>query len=281
MPAASPAAAARRGRPSSAARRAPAALVLLLPVLVLLLGGLDTALAQNNFAALAQRAAPYVRNAATAAAYQLRQRQERARGGAGGGNNNNNGNGNGNGPFNFEPPVDRPDRPDNGGGCNGGGCGGGCNGGGCGGGGGGGWGGFVAGISPGAIVGVAGAGVDGYISLTQPLVENVASKIPIDVPAVFADGTVCKFGQPFQDAETGRLMCRLGDMGQVANYGYRALGVATNVGLQAANAFLGRRRSRALLGGGAEAAASGAPSTLSLEAQQALLANIPLPSWAR
>jgi hypothetical protein len=248
----------------------------------------SVALAQNNFAAqaqaLAQRAAPYVKNAAIA----LRHRQQqmaRERSGANGNNNNNNNNNN-NGPTPFvEPPVDRPDRGDNNG-CSGCGCGG------CNGGGGGGFGAWANGINAGAIVGLAGAGLDGYVSLTQPIVSGVASRIPIDVPAVFADGKECRFGQPFQDPETGRLMCRLGDMGQVANYGYRALGVAADVGMQAANAFLGKRRRllRAVLGAEKEGGAGpdatattvATPAALpTLDAQQAMLKNIPLPSWAK
>jgi hypothetical protein len=70
-------------------------------------------------------------------------------------------------------------------------------------------------------------------------------------------------------------MCQVTDMGRVANYGYRALEVATNVGMQAANVFIGgrrrlqERRAAAHLGGADTAA------------QQALLARIDLPSWAR
>jgi len=288
-----------------AARRRPAAAAPLLlaavAVAVVALAAAQTAQAETfseAARALAKRAGPYLEKGAAQLGDQMRARgasaaasRERNGGGGGGGG----GSGRGSADFNGGGGGY------NGGGSNGGGCNGGCCNGGCGGGGGGGGGGaggFFAGVSPGALVGLAGSGVDAYVQLTAPVVERVGANFPVSVPAVFADGTACRVGQPFTDPRTGRLMCQLTDMGRVANYGYRALEVATSVGMQAANAFIGGRRrlqaegGRALpsrwahLGGGAgprgpAPSSEAASASDDLAAQRAVLARIDLPSWAR
>jgi hypothetical protein len=74
----------------------------------------------------------------------------------------------------------------------------------------------IAGVSANAI----GYGVNVGTSLLAPLVNGVASNIPITVPAL-ADGS-CLRGQPIFLPRFGRVMCVVGNGAQVTNYMFGA-----------------------------------------------------------